>query len=65
MTTETDKQKRIAYIIGAAAFGMIGFLTILGFMPVFMCIALVIILTAYVYLVARDEPDELEEVELE
>lgn len=61
--TETDKQKQIAYIIGAAAFGMIGFLTILGFIPVIMCIALVIILTAYLYLVARDNPDEDDELE--
>ena len=61
--TETDKSKTLAYVIGAAAFGMIAFLTILGFIPIFMCIALVIILTAYVYLVARDVPDEDDELE--
>ena len=59
---QIDKSKTLAYVIGAAAFGMIAFLTILGFIPVFMCIALVIILTAYVYLVARVVPDEDDEL---
>lgn len=67
---ETDKQKRIAYVIGAGSFGIIGILTVLGKIPLFLCVILIVMIAGYLYLVAKDEPDELEpdsleEVELE
>jgi len=57
---ETTKQKRIAYVIGAGSFGIIGILTVLGKIPLFLCIILIVMIAAYMYLVARNEPDELE-----
>lgn len=61
--TEIERQKLIAYIIGAGSFGIIAVLTMMGAIPLILCVILVIMITAYIYFVMRDKTDEDNELE--
>ena len=62
-TNEIEKQRKIARVISAGSFGIVGMLTVLGYIPLVLCIALYLMVGTYLYLVELDAKRKLEEME--